>query len=130
MAYRKTIILAEDYALVREQIGLILGDEYEVLQAKDGDEALAIYKREAGRVGLVLTDCDMPVMDGVQLTSSLRRQDPELPVILMIGGAERADFPALLRQGRVALLWKPFDAIRLKELISFMTERMVAAPAG
>ena len=129
MTYRKTILVVEDDGLIREQIGLILGDEYDVILAKDGAEALAIYRRDAGRVALVLTDCEMPELNGIQLTVRLWRQDPELPVVMMTGGTERLDFRGLLEMSNFALLWKPFDSRRLKELIECLIERRGALAA-
>jgi DNA-binding NtrC family response regulator len=64
----------------------------------------------------------MPVLNGIQLTVRLWRQNPDLPVIMTTGGTERLDFRGLLQMSNFALLWKPFDAARLKELIERMTE--------
>jgi DNA-binding NtrC family response regulator len=120
MTQRRTILLAEDNTLLRDQMALILGGEYEVIQAKDGAEALACYFQDPARVALVLTDCEMPLMNGIQLTVRLWRHNPELPVVMMTGGMERADFRGLLQTRNFALLWKPFDSRRLFELIECM----------
>lgn len=122
MTERRTILLAEDDRPIRDVMALMLGDEFEVVAAKDGAEALALYFQGPSRVALVLTDCDMPLMNGIQLTVRLWRNDPELPVIMMTGGMERADFRGLLQTRNFALLWKPFDTQRLKELIACMLD--------
>lgn len=122
MTERKTILLAEDDRMIRDVVALMLGDEFEVVAAKDGAEALALYFQEPSRVALVLTDCEMPLMNGIQLTVRLWRNNPELPVIMMTGGMERADFRGLLQTRNFGLLWKPFDAQRLKELIACMLD--------
>lgn len=116
------ILLAEDDGLLRGQMSLMLGDEFDVVSAKDGAEALALYFREPSRFALVLTDCEMPLMNGIQLTVRLWRNNPELPVIMMTGGMERADFRGLLQTRNFALLWKPFDTRRLRELIECMLD--------
>jgi two-component system sensor histidine kinase EvgS len=123
MTERRTILLAEDDGVLRWQMALMLGGEYEVVSAKDGAEALALYLQEPERFALVLTDCEMPLSNGIQLTVRLWRQDPRLPVIMMTGGMERADFRGLLRTRNFALLWKPFDILRLKELIECLLGR-------
>lgn len=122
MTERRTILLAEDDRLNRDVLALMLGDEFDVAAAKDGAEALALYFREPTRFALVLTDCEMPLMNGIQLTVRLWRNDPELPVIMMTGGMERADFRGLLQTRNFALLWKPFDTQRLRELIDCMLD--------
>ena len=122
MTGRRTILLAEDDRMIRDVMALMLADEFDVASAKDGAEALALYSREPARFALVLTDCDMPLMNGIQLTVRLWRDNPELPVIMMTGGMERADFRGLLQTRNFALLWKPFDTRRLKELIECMLD--------
>lgn len=122
MTERRTILLAEDDGLLRDQMSLMLGDEFEVVAAKDGAEALALYLREPARFALVLTDCEMPSVNGIQLTVRLWRNDPQIPVIMMTGGMERADFRGLLQTRNFALLWKPFDTRRLRELIECMLD--------
>lgn len=122
MTERRTILLAEDDRMIRDAVSLILGDEFEVVAAKDGAEALALYFREPARFALVLTDCDMPLMNGIQLTVRLWRHEPALPVVMMTGGTERADFRGLLQTRNFALLWKPFDTQRLRELIDCMLD--------
>lgn len=122
MRERRTILLAEDDGLLRDLMASMLGDEFDVVAAKDGAEALALYFQEPARVALVLTDCEMPLMNGIQLTVRLWRNDPALPVVMMTGGMERADFRGLLQTRNFALLWKPFDTQRLKELIGCMLD--------
>lgn len=122
MAQRRTILLAEDDVLIRDTMALMLEDEFEVVAARDGAEALALYSKVPARFALVLTDCEMPSMNGIQLTVRLWRDNPELPVIMMTGGMERADFRGLLQTRNFALLWKPFDTRRLKELIACMLD--------
>ncbi len=130
MTERRTILLAEDDRVLRSQMCLMLGVEYEVVSAKDGAEALALYYQEPERFALVLTDCEMPLMNGIQLTVRLWRQDPQLPVIMMTGGMERADFRGLLQARNFALLWKPFDRLRLKELIECLVAATAAGTCG
>jgi DNA-binding NtrC family response regulator len=122
MTERRTILLAEDDRQIRDAMALMLGDEFEVVAAKDGAEALALYFQEPSRFALLLTDCEMPLTDGIQLTVCVWRNNPELPVIMMTGGTERADFRGLLQTRNFALLWKPFDTQRLGELIECMLD--------
>jgi CheY-like chemotaxis protein len=58
---------------------------FSVLTARSGREALHIAHTRAGRVDLLLTDFDMPGMNGAALAQELRVDSPDLPVILMSG---------------------------------------------
>lgn len=130
MTSKKTILVVEDDELQRGQLEWILRRDYEVITAKDGVEALGAYWRNAGKIELVLTDWEMPVLNGIQLIVRLWRHDPELPVILMTGGLERGDFRGLLETPNMAVLWKPFDSQALGELISCLTEKGRAIAAS
>jgi CheY-like chemotaxis protein len=84
------------------------------MTASNGEEALALLEREGRRIGLVLLDLSMPVLDGVETLKRLRRSRPELPVILMSGydGTETAGRLGALRAD--SFLQKPFRFSQLE----------------
>lgn len=114
---KKTVLLAEDDALTRVQLCTLLGDEYEVLAARDGAEALEIYERRAGRVDVVVTDYSMPRLDGVRLAELLAERDARLAIIMVSASAGREEVRRLFKLPKFALLWKPFEVGVLLELI-------------
>jgi len=66
-----TILTVDDSASIRQMVAFTLKDAgYDVVQAGDGQEALGIAK--SGKFDLVLTDVNMPNMDGISLTRELR----------------------------------------------------------
>jgi two-component system chemotaxis response regulator CheY len=93
------------------------GAGYEVVEASDGEEAYAKAKRSP--VNLVLTDHNMPKMDGLTLIKSLRGLDQYRNVPLLVVTTESSD--AMKAQGRAAgasgWLVKPFDPRRLLEVV-------------
>lgn len=108
------ILLVEDEPAVRSLARRILERAgYAVLDAPSGDEALAIFARDGGRVRLVVTDVVMPGLRGPDLAAELERQRPGLPVIFMSGYADddltrRGVFPE-----HVGFLKKPFTHLEL-----------------
>ena len=67
----KTILAVDDSASMRQMVGVTLrAAGYEVIEASDGDEALEYARKH--RVDLVLTDVNMPRMDGITLIAQLR----------------------------------------------------------
>jgi DNA-binding NtrC family response regulator len=102
------ILVVDDEASARTSLGeLLRGEGYAVETAADGFKAL-------GRMGefepdLVLTDLNMPGMDGVELLGKLKELNPELPVVLMtaFGGVETA--VTAMRQGAADYLTKPLN---------------------
>lgn len=83
---------------------------YETLVAGDGDEALEILGREAGRIDVVLLDRRMPRMDGIEVLARLKK-DPvlaEIPVILQTAADGQEEVVEGIRAGAYYYLTKPF----------------------
>jgi CheY-like chemotaxis protein len=82
------VLAAEDEQAIRDLIAEGLTSHgYRVLTAANGEDAVALFRRHADQVRLVLTDSDMPVMDGVRLIRELRTLRVDLPIILASGEA-------------------------------------------
>lgn len=80
------LLVADDHPVVRDGLrGMLAGQpDLEVVgEAADGAEAVALAPRL--RPDVVLMDLRMPGMDGIQATQTLRRQQPETPVVLWTG---------------------------------------------
>jgi len=81
-----TIIVVDDESSVRSVIAKRLRIEsYRVLEAADGEEALAILDREADAVDLVISDLIMPIKSGAELVSQVSRDYPSIKFIIMSG---------------------------------------------
>ena len=87
----ETVLVVEDEVLVRLVIAGYLRDcGYRVIEAGNAAEALKVLEREDARVGVVLTDVEMPgEMDGFALARWLRRERPDIDVV-MAGTPRRA----------------------------------------
>ncbi|MDD1006283.1 sigma-54 dependent transcriptional regulator [Pseudomonas shahriarae] len=111
------VLLVEDDRSLREALAdtlLLAGHDYHAVGS--AEEALAAVAREA--FSLVISDVNMPGMDGHQLLSLLRVRQPQLPVLLMTahGAVERA--VDAMRQGAADYLVKPFEPKALLDLVS------------
>ncbi len=83
-ASERRLLLADDEEGIRRVLGITLADAgYEVLTAADGEEALAVFRRE--RPAIVLADIRMPGMDGIELLRTIKAESPETEVILITG---------------------------------------------
>src|ERR687893_306381 len=94
----RTILIAEDSRVVRAILREpLLGQGYRVLEAADGEQALACCVRE--RPDVVLLDVEMPVLDGHQVLARIKQQ-PELadvPVVFLTARATTEDVVQGLR---------------------------------
>jgi len=83
-----TLLVVDDDATVLKLVVAVLeGRGHTVLPAVNGLEALMVYSSYRARIDLVVTDFDMPQMDGGELISRIRAQDPEKKILLMSGRA-------------------------------------------
>lgn len=81
---RKTILIVDDEDNVRESLREVLGDEgYHVVDTADGTRVRELIEKE--KPGLVLLDIWMPEVDGIELLKEIKKQDPEINVIMISG---------------------------------------------
>jgi len=110
----QTVLIADDEEAVRKITCTILEKNgYRTLVAADGIEALALCAQDINAIDLVLTDIEMPRMDGITLIRTLRRMLPALPVIASTGRGEIEDRAKLAEIGVGSILRKPYKAENL-----------------
>lgn len=107
---RKQILVVEDNELNREILCAILKESYQVLQAENGQAALALLRRQGEEISLILLDVVMPKMDGYTLLDVLRG-DPVLssiPVIVTTQSNSEEDEVTALSHGATDFVPKPY----------------------
>lgn len=113
----KTVLSVDDSSSIRQMVAFTLkGAGYEVIEAADGQEGLEKAKMKT--VDMVLTDQNMPRMDGLTLIKSLRALPNYKSVPILMLTTESGD--AMKQQGKAAgatgWLVKPFDPAKLLEV--------------
>jgi PAS domain S-box-containing protein len=118
----ETILLVEDEQTVRTVAArVLLNQGYAILEASNGEEALALLDRLDGRVDLVLTDVVMPEMGGIELAGHIADKWPRLKVAYMSGYAEGDKLQSGPPEFERSFLPKPFSAeslmLKVRELL-------------
>ncbi|HYW64691.1 MAG TPA: response regulator [Bradyrhizobium sp.] len=86
------VLIAEDEESMRMLVKRAIAmDGHDIVAAQDGAEALEILNRDDGAFDLLLTDIQMPVMDGIALALTAARDFPKLTILLMTGFAEQRE---------------------------------------
>jgi len=110
----KRILTIDDSRTIRDMLNMTLSEAgYEVLQAVDGQDGIDVFGKE--RVDVVITDINMPKMDGYEVIRHIRGK-PEhksMPVLVLTTESEAANRNIAREAGATGWLVKPFDPERL-----------------
>lgn len=107
--FRRKVMVVDDELINREMLGTIVGRDYDVLYAENGERALELIRANKQTLSLVMLDLLMPEMDGYQLLEILR-EDAELsriPVIVLT--ADKTAEVKSLQLGAADFIPKPYD---------------------
>ena len=111
----KRILVAEDIDSNFMLIDALIGRRFDLLRARNGEEAVALFGRE--RPDLVLMDLKMPVMDGYEATRLIRAEAPTAPLVVMSAFAYEGDIERAYEAGCTDYVTKPVSRKRLMEVI-------------
>jgi PAS domain S-box-containing protein len=123
----ETILVIEDETALRELMKEILSrNGYTVLDAKDGEQGVYVYRRSWRSIDLVLSDIGLPRLSGEGVLRELEKINPAVKLIFCTGfldGERRAD---LLRTGAVEVIHKPY---RVSEILNSVRRALSGRPA-
>lgn len=126
----KTILVVEDNEINRTMLNTILADQYQVLEAENGEEALSLLERYKDEISLILLDLVMPVMDGYTFLS-IMKSTPDyatIPVIVTTQNDGETDEVAALAHGATDFVAKPYKPqVILHRVASIINLRETAA---
>jgi DNA-binding response OmpR family regulator len=111
---RELILIVEDEAEIAELASAMLADEgYQVILARTGFEALRIYQQISTKIGLVILDYFLPVMDGDAVFEELCILNPNVAVVLSSGFGEQSKLGSMLACGLRGFIPKPYTREKL-----------------
>lgn len=116
------VLVAEDEAMIAlTLVDLLEAEGYDVAVAGDGARALAIARQFGDQLDILVTDLNMPEMRGEDLIRAIRKERPDLPVVVVTGSPPLGGLEELQRQcggtGPLALVQKPIDYAELTEVL-------------
>jgi CheY-like chemotaxis protein len=120
-AHEKTILLIDDEETVidiSEMMLIRLG--YRVLKAHSGYEGLKLFKKNKSTIDLIISDLEMPEMNGKEVMDKLREIDPQIKVMLSSGGLTEADEKNVINKGFNGFIKKPYNMNTLCEKMAEM----------
>jgi two-component system cell cycle response regulator CpdR len=113
------VLIADDEDSMRTLVArAIATDGHATVTAQDGAEALEILTREDGAFDLLLTDIQMPVMDGIALALAAARDFPHLTILLMTGFADQRERASNLNAIAHDVITKPFSLADIRTAVA------------
>ncbi len=118
------ILFADDEATIRKLGKAILErNGYKVLTARNGEEAVSLYKQHQHHIRVVITDIMMPLMDGIGTIQALVEIDPQVKILAMSGFHNNERLVQIVQAGAHAFLPKPFTAEQLLLAVLILKSR-------
>lgn len=117
----KTILVVDDSNVVRNFVYKIFNDEYDVLIANDGSEALDILRSNVDdKIVGVLLDLNMPNVDGFQVLEFFKENNlfARIPVAIITGEGTEANVKRAYQYPIVDMLQKPFNEVNVKNIVN------------
>ncbi|MEW6183873.1 MAG: response regulator transcription factor [Bacillota bacterium] len=122
---KKTILIVDDDANIRELLQLYLRDEYALVFAHDGSEGITLFRKQ--KPSLVVLDLMLPVINGWEVCR-LIRQESDVPIIMLTARDGTADKVIGLDSGADDYIVKPFDPREVAARIRAHLRRRETAP--
>ncbi len=117
----QVVLVVDDSKVIRKAVSTILGDHYHIVEAKNGEEAIAFVNQNPG-IHAMLLDLWMPDVDGFDVLETLRNssnpQLKKLPIIIVTGHEDDVEMRSrAITLGATEFIGKPFSAVELRETV-------------
>jgi EAL domain-containing protein (putative c-di-GMP-specific phosphodiesterase class I)/CheY-like chemotaxis protein len=119
----RVLVVDDDVAIRRVCARVLIGEGWEVALAEDGRAALHELETSKLPFDCVLTDVNMPEVDGFELVRSLRTRDDDIPVLLMTGDPSLDGAVRAIDYGAVSYITKPFSQEALAAAVARAARR-------
>lgn len=112
---KRKILVVDDEVGARASLRMIFKDDYEVLEAGNGEEALKILQNT--RPDVILLDLVMSHINGIGVLKKVKRIGGQIPVIVITAIRNMEMMEATMELGAFSYLIKPFDVIELEQIV-------------
>lgn len=128
---RELVMIVDDEDLVTMLAQRVLTDEgYRIVTAKDGFQAIDIYRKLKDQIALIILDFTMPIMDGSDVFEELLQINPKAPVVLSSGFAEQERLRSMLARGLRGFIPKPYTQQKLLAQIRSVLDTLNSERSG
>lgn len=121
---RKKILVVDDKGINRYMLGSIFKDDYEIVEAKGGKEAIEIIEKEGKELAVMLLDIIMPGIDGFGVLDYLKRRDMLniVPVVIVTDDSSEETSAKAFEYNIADMVIKPFEPRVIKRRVQNIIE--------
>ncbi len=128
---RELVMIVDDEDFISMLAQRVLCDDgYRVITARDGFQAIEMYRKLRDQISLIILDFTMPVMDGADVFAELLEIDANVPVVLSSGFAEQARLESMLARGLRGFIPKPYTHQKLLSQVRSTLDALRAQKTG
>jgi Response regulators consisting of a CheY-like receiver domain and a winged-helix DNA-binding domain len=123
MEFKKVLLVEDDDSfriIIKDTLELT--SKYEVFDAKNGSEGYKAFK--SFKPDVIVTDVDMPVMSGFEMIEKIRKEDPDIPVIITTGMTEAKDIGRGYNLEIDTYIKKPFSPLEVNLALEALFRRV------
>jgi len=118
-----TILYVEDDTIIRDNAISYLENYFKaVFEAQDGEEAFEIYEEE--RPDIIITDIEMPKLNGLELARKIRKKDKTTPIIIATAFTDTSYLLQAVELQLIKYMTKPISSKKLKEALNLVREHL------
>jgi len=121
VAQKRAILIVDDELGARESLRMIFRPNYQVHTAVDGKEALQSIQKD--KIDLVALDLRMPGLSGLDVLRQIKKNDPDIEVIVITAHGTAEDAKEAVRYGAGDFITKPFNVSDLVNSVNKSLER-------
>jgi putative two-component system response regulator len=116
---KRKILIVDDSEMNRDILSEMLGDEYDIIEACDGAQAVAVLQKQSVNIDLVLLDIVMPIMDGYDVLAFMNscRLIDDIPVIMISSENSQTHIERAYELGVTDFISRPFDALVVRRRV-------------
>ncbi|UCE24740.1 MAG: response regulator [Candidatus Zixiibacteriota bacterium] len=117
----KAILIVDDDPMIRKLLKKIVEREgYRSIEAESSEQALEVF--DPDKIGLVISDIEMPGMNGLELLKAIKEKNPRIPVFIITGRSHKYDKHDVIESGADGYISKPFKNFEIaRRVAAFIT---------
>lgn len=121
---RLTALIVDDMDLNRTILRAALDSTYDILEAVHGREALLLLERHRDKIGVILLDIVMPIMDGIETMKEIHKRNllDDIPVLAITAEESRSKIDEVKELGICEVIHKPFNPDIVKNRVDYLVE--------